>query len=113
MIKTYHFGSIIIDGKTYNKDVEVRWTDEVLVWWRREGHIVDVDDVERAISQKPTIIIIGTGEMGVAQVTQNCQNFIKQKDIQLIIGKTEEAVRTFNDILKKENRVIGLFHLTC
>jgi hypothetical protein len=118
MINEYHFGSITINGKTYNYDVEVRWTGEVLKWWRKEGHVINLEDVKRAVDQKPDTIIIGNGESGVARVTERSQQFITERGIKLIIDKTEEAIRTFNIILKisqegRENKVIGLFHLTC
>lgn len=120
MIEKYKFGLIRINGKVYNYDVEVRWTGEVLKWWRKESHVIDVDDVKRAIEQNPETIIIGTGESGVARVTEDAQKAIKSKGIELIIDKTEEAVKTFNIIkeesVKEEGRqrkVIGLFHLTC
>jgi len=120
MIEEYKFGLIVIDGKTYNYDVEVRWNGEVLKWWRKEGHKIDVEDVKKAVEQSPDTIILGTGAYGVCKVTENCQNFIKEKGMKLIIDKTEEAVKTFNVISKEskeeegeQNKVIGLFHLTC
>lgn len=120
MIDEYKFGSITISGKTYNHDVEVRWTDEVLPWKRAESHIIDVEDVKRAMEQNPETIVIGTGESGVARVTEEAKKFIQEKGIKLIIDKTEEATKTFNIIKEeseeeegKQNKVIGLFHLTC
>jgi hypothetical protein len=120
MIEEYKFGSITIGRKTYNHDVEVRWTDEVLEWQRKESHIIDIEDVSRAVEQNPETIIIGTGESGVAKVTAEAQKFIKEKGIRLIIDLTEPAAKTFN-IRKEESeeeegrpeKVIGLFHLTC
>lgn len=132
MIEEYHFGSITIDGKTYNHDVEVRWAPkeslrgptgqavEVLKWWRKKGHVIDVEDIQRAIEQNPEVIIIGTGESGLAKVTEETKNFVNEKGIELIIDITEETVKTFNIIREesekeegKQKRVIGLFHLTC
>ena len=132
MIEEYHFGSIIIDGKTYNHDVEVRWTPkeslrdptgqagEVLPWRRRESHVIDVEDVQRAIEENPDTIIIGTGESGVAKVVDSAKEMIQSKGIKLIIDLTEQAVKTFNIINKEsleeegeQNKAIGLFHLTC
>ena len=111
MIEEYKFGSITILGKTYEYDVEVRWTGEVLKWWRKESHVIDVEDLKRAIDQNPETIIIGTGYSGLAKVTEKAQKFITEKGIKLIIDKTEEATKAFN--ILKEERVIGLFHLTC
>jgi len=120
MIEEYKFGSITIDGKTYAHDVEVRWTGEVLDWWRGESHIIGVEDVKRAVEQNPEVIIIGTGESGTIKVTEKARDFIKEKGIKLITDLTDSAAKTFN--IRKEDseeeegkpeKVIGLFHLTC
>ena len=120
MIEEYNFGFIKINGKDYNHDVEVRWTDEVLAWPFRERHLIGTEEVKRAIGQKPDTIVIGTGESGLAKVTEEAREEIRRNNIKLIIDRTEEAVKTFNVIKKdskeeegKQERVIGLFHLTC
>lgn len=120
MIEEYRFGIITINGKNYEEDVEVRWTDEVLNWWRGESHLIDVEDIKRAVEQNPEIIVIGTGETGLAKVTDEAKNFILSKGIKLIIDKTEEAVKTYSVICEdseeeegEQEKVIGLFHLTC
>ena len=130
MIEEYRFGSITIDGKTYNHDVEVRWAPhqkfgggqvgEVLKWWRKESHIIDVEDVKRAMAQKPDTIVIGTGHSGIAEVNEAAKKEIQAKGIKLIVDLTEQAVKTFNIINEesareegKQEKVIGLFHLTC
>ena len=120
MIEEYKFGSITVKGKTYEYDVEVRWTGEVLKWWRGESHIVDLEDVKRAIEQNPELIIVGTGESGLVKVTDKAKTEILSLGIGLIIDKTEEAVKTFNiqqeeseEEEGKQKKAIGLFHLTC
>ena len=124
MIEEYHFGFIAIDGKNYNHDVEVRSfgeeENEVLAWQRKESHIIDREDVERAIDQKPDTIVIGTGESGMAKVSEEAKEEIENKGIKLIIDVTEQAIKTFNIISREsveeegeEEKVIGLFHLTC
>lgn len=113
MIEEYHFGSIIINGKTYNHDIEIRWSGEVLKWWRGESHIIDVEDIKSAIEQNPEVIIIGTGESGLAKVTEKAKQKIKSQEIKLIIDLTDDAIKSFNILKKKEAKIIGLFHLTC
>jgi hypothetical protein len=120
MIEEYHFGSIKIDGETYENDVEVRWTGDVLTWSFKKRHLIDVEEVRRAIEEKPEVIIIGTGESGLAEVTEEAQKEIRARGIELIIDETEQAVRTFNVLTEesieeegKNKEVIGLFHLTC
>ncbi len=135
MIEEYKFGSITIDGKTYDYDIEVRWTGEILKWWRKESHIIDFGDIQRAIDQNPDTIVVGTGESGLAKVTDTLKQEVKGKRNELIIDRTEQATKTFNIIVEehsffstlrfarlneesqeeegKQRKVIGLFHLTC
>lgn len=120
MIEECHYGLITIDGKIYNHDVEVRWNDEILKWWRGESHVIDTEDVKRAMDQSPDTIIIGTGESGNAKVTEEAKEEIKSKGIELIIDLTEQATKTFNIINEEseeeegeQRKVIGLFHITC
>jgi len=120
MIEEYSFGFIKIDGNDYTNDVEVRWTNKVLPLVFKERHKFSLEEVKRAIDQKPDTIVIGTGESGLAEVTPEAKEEIKRKEIKLIIDKTEEAVKTFNVIKEDskeeegfEEKVIGLFHLTC
>ncbi len=120
MIEEYKFGYIVIDGETYRHDVGINWAGQVFDWLRTESHIIDVEDIIDALEQGPEAIVIGTGEQGMAQVTTRAKREIKARGIELIIDKTEQATKTFN-IRKEESfeeegaqeRVIGLFHLTC
>ena len=70
MIEDYNFGSIVINGETYNHDVQVFWTDQVFDWRRNDSHVIDVEDVIDVVEQKPESIVIGTGESGMAKVTE-------------------------------------------
>jgi hypothetical protein len=120
MIGEYKFGSIKVNGETYNHDVAVFWTGEVLKWQREQSHVIDVKDVKTAVDVSPDTIVIGTGESGVAVVKDEAKEFVKEKGIKLIIDKTEEAIKTFNVIFLhseeekgEQDKVVGLFHLTC
>ncbi len=113
MIEEYHFGSITINGKTYNSDVIVNWKEEVFSWQREESHIIDAKDVKSAIDQNPEVIVVGTGEAGIAQLTDTARQAICEKGIKLVVEKTGEAKEIFNKYLKEGKKVIGLFHLTC
>jgi len=120
MIEDYNFGSITIDGETYNHDVQVFWTGQVFDWWRKESHAIDVEDVIDVVEQNPESMVIGTGESGMAEVTEAAKKFIVSRGIKLFVDHTEQAVKTFNirqEDSQEENgkpeKVIGLFHLTC
>ncbi|MFH1401904.1 MAG: MTH938/NDUFAF3 family protein [Parcubacteria group bacterium] len=120
MIEEYKFGTITIDGINYDTDVQVDWNGEVSDWSRPQDHLIGAEDVKRAVDKNPETIVIGTGEGGMAIVVEGAKIFIQEKGIKLLVDKTEEAVKTFN-ILKEDSpveegrqeRVVGLFHLTC
>ena len=113
MIGEYHFGSITIDGKTYNHDVQVFPTNEVRSWWRKTSHEIALDDIGEALAEEPEIIIFGTGSPGLMKVFDETKEKIKSLGIELIIEPTEKAVKKFNGLEKTGKRVIALFHLTC
>ena len=120
MIEDYQFSSITIDGEMYNHDVQIFWTGQVFDWWRKESHIIDVEDIIDTVEQNPESIVIGTGQSGMAEVTEAAKKFITARGIKLFVDHTEQAVKTFNirqEDSQEENgkpeKVIGLFHLTC
>ncbi len=113
MINSYFFGQITINGQQHTKDVEVRWNGEVLDWWRNQGHVFSLADLQRALEQKPKIIILGTGAYGAARVSEEVKEETRKLNIELIIEKTGEAVKIFNKEQGAGKKVIGLFHLTC
>ena len=120
MIEEYKFGSINIDGKVYQHDIGINWAGEVFDWLRTKSHIIDAEDIIDALEQGPETIVIGTGESGMAQVTTRAKKEIEARGIELIIDKTEQATKTFNIRMEEsveeegvQEKVVGLFHLTC
>jgi len=113
MIDEFQFGSITVNGQKYDFDVEIRAKGEVLRWSREKSHVFNLKDVERVTAENPEIIILGIGVYGLAQVSGEVQEFFENKGIKLIIEKTDQAVRFFNNLIKEKKKVIGFFHLTC
>jgi len=111
MIENYQFGTIITDGREYNRDVEV-WSDgRVLFWQRKESHFIDLSDIEKVFIETPEIIVIGTGQSGVANVSDEVKKEAQKRNIKLIISPTSEAVEIFNGL--KDKKAVAFFHLTC
>ncbi len=113
MIEEYKFGSITIDGKTYEHDVQLFPGCEVRLWWRKTSHEVTLDDIKGVIEQKPEIIAFGTGSPGMLEIPDDVKEKIKSQKIELIIEPTAKAIEKFNELEKGGKKVIGLFHLTC
>jgi len=113
MINAYEFGLITIDGKTYRRDVVVFWNGAVENWDRRTSHYIAAGDISIALVKKPEIVVIGTGNAGMAVVSDETKAAIIGAGARMAIEKTADAVDVFNDAAACEKRVVGLFHLTC
>ena len=113
MIEKFTFGSIKINGEIYEEDVMVDWEGKAKIWQKKDAHLIGADSVQKALMKFPDVIVIGTGESGVAQVLDDAKKEIGKRGVELIVEETPMAVGTFNDLETQEKKVIGLFHLTC
>jgi hypothetical protein len=113
LIDSYDFGQIVIDGRRYTSDVIV-FPDRVRdKWWRREGHRLNVEDIEGAVREgKPEVLVVGTGYSGLMKVLPETEKFLKSEGVELVVQSTREACETFNRLVKSK-RVIAALHLTC
>ena len=112
-IDEYSFGSITVNGQSYQKDL-ILFPDKIKPnWWREDGHSLSIKDLEEVIEYKPDILIIGTGAHGVMQIPNVTKEALEQHHIKLIDEKTEKACEIFNEYIEKGEKVVGAFHLTC
>lgn len=112
MIDSYKFGVIVIDGKQYSSDVIIypkRVNDH---WWRKEGHLLLPQDLEEVIKEKPTVLVVGTGNSGLMKVPLTTSEWIQSKGIEVKIEPTQRACQIYNQ-LHKSKKVIAALHLTC
>jgi len=111
-IDHYSFGKIVINSKTYTSDVIICPDSVDSSWWRKEGHYLQPIDLDKAVSAKPDLLIIGTGYSGVMVVPEETILFIKSKNIEVLVERTEKATELYN-ALSKDRKVIAALHLTC
>lgn len=112
MISTYSFGKICINGIWYEHDLLIYGDSIFPDWWRRNGHVCDIEDIEELLAEKPDILILGQGTPGMMRATQQLQQLLHRQGIKLIEEPTAKAVATFNN-LYRENKIAAGFHLTC
>jgi hypothetical protein len=112
MIESYDFGRIVIDGRKFGRDVVI-FPDMIDGnWWRKEGHLLSVEDVKEIVEAKPEILVVGTGYSGLMKIDPQTEHYLRSSGIELIAVKTEKACKTYND-LSKSRRVVAALHLTC
>ncbi len=112
MIDSYIFGSIVIDGREYRKDLII-YPDRIdPTWWRREGHRLLPEDLSAVIGYEPDILVVGTGASGRLDVPDKTRSYVGSKGIELIVAETKRACELFNE-LEGEKRVVAALHITC
>jgi hypothetical protein len=111
-IDSYSFGEIVIQGRTFHSDLII-YPDKVDDrWWRKEGHILRLEDLTNLLAAKPEVLIIGTGYMGQMKVPDDVRHALLSMKIELYVEDSRRAVDIFNSI-HTQKRTIAAFHLTC
>ncbi|MFQ6014147.1 MAG: Mth938-like domain-containing protein [Anaerolineae bacterium] len=111
-IDSYSFGRIVIEGHQYTQDLLI-FPDHVdTEWWRKEGHALHPDDLAKVLAAKPKVLVVGTGNSGMMQVLPQTRGHLEKQGIQLIVQRTDEAWRTYNQLCRS-GEVMAAFHLTC
>lgn len=113
-ITHYEFGKIKVDDKMYTSDIKIYNNNLVSNWWREEGHKLSLEDIKDILETNPEVIIVGSGAYSVLEVSEEVKKYCKEKNIQLIVENTYDAVKKFNSMYSVSPRTTaGCFHLTC
>ncbi len=111
-IDAYEFGRIVVDGRTFTQDIILLPDGVQDSWWRREGHRLQLVDIDTVLAAKPEVLIVGQGQPGRMVVDPEVSQTLKQMGIQLLELPTAQACRSFNELAGKR-RVAAALHLTC
>ena len=111
MIDSYDPGQVVVDGEAYIADVIIS-PSAFKAWWRKEGHEISIKDLDVLISDKPEVLVIGTGIFGKVKMPPGVRKRIETLRISLVAETTDKACKTYNQscYLKK---VVAALHLTC
>ena len=101
-----------IDQQDYSKDLILIKNRVISPWWRKEGHRLDIQDLENITLDECDILIIGTGAFGVMRVPDETKQSLSKHIEQLYIERTGKAWSHYNE-LRKNHRVCAAFHLSC
>jgi hypothetical protein len=111
-IDRYEFGLIVIEGQTFRNDVLI-WPGRIKGdWWRKEGHLLQLDDVAEALAANPEVLVVGRGEPGKMEVDPALAAYLRDRGVALMASPTREACRVIND-LSRTRRLAAALHLTC
>ncbi len=116
-IDSTEFGSIAIDGESYEHDVLIRLSGEVRKRKKKlskavygTSHIISLDEAKFVYEDKADSIIIGSGQSGNAELSEEAEEYFRKKKCRVVLLPTPEAIDLWN---KSHGPIIGLFHVTC
>jgi hypothetical protein len=113
IIEKYEFGTMLVGKREHHQDLKIIGEKVIAGWWRKEGHLLQIEDVDDILAAKPEILVVGMGYPGRMQVSDSLRSALAGANIQLIAEPTRHAVANFNLLSSRGRTVAGAFHLTC
>lgn len=111
------FGWIIIDGKRYWHDVIILPSGGVK---RRKGgflmfgsHFFRLEEFREICSERVDVIVVGTGIMGAAKLSENSQRFLREQKVEVLTLPSREAAKRFNELVESGRKVGAIIHVAC
>ena len=113
-IENTTFGSITVDGKTYEHDVLIRLSGEVVKRKKKlskkyygTSHVLSKDEAKFVFERGCNQLIVGSGQMGNVRLSPEAEAYFAKKDCKVLLRPTPEAIQV------SRSKNIGLFHVTC
>ncbi|MCD6368287.1 MAG: hypothetical protein J7L38_00650 [Thermoproteales archaeon] len=112
-VEKYTFGKIVVDGREYHRDLIITPRRIIPNWWRRKGHDLSIEDLEEALTDGFSILVVGTGYHGFMNVSSKVIEELEKRGIKVIVENSREACKIFNRLSEKGEKVALAIHLTC
>jgi hypothetical protein len=116
-IENTSFGTITIDGKTYEHDVLIRLSGDVVKRKKKlskkyygTSHVLSKEEAKFVFERGCNQFIVGSGQMGNVRLSPEAKAYFEKKDCKVLLQPTPKAIQVFN---KSDSKKIGLFHVTC
>ena len=111
------FGEITIDGKSYDHDVVIRLSGEIIKRKKKlskklygTSHVLSKDEAKFLFEKGCEQVVIGSGQMGNVHLSPEAAAYFEKQGCSVLLEPTEEAIGTFN---RSRAKKVGLFHVTC
>ena len=111
------WGDIKVEGLGHGRDMKL-WPGGGREWnWRETDthHVpgIQISDVQELLDHGSKVVVLTQGIQLRLQTRNETLDFLKEREVTWHIAETKEAVRIYNDLSARGERVGGLFHSTC
>ncbi len=111
------FGSITVNNEEIDHDIIITLDGEVKKRKKKlskavygTSHTISKDEAKYVYEEGAELLIVGSGQYGAAELSEEAAAYLKKKDCRVILRPTPDAIKEWN---KAKGKVIGLFHITC
>ena len=108
------FGTITIDGKTYEHDVIIRLSGEVVKRKKKlskkyygTSHVLSKDEAKFVFERGCEQLILGSGQMGNVHLSPEAEAYFAKMGCKVLLQPTPEAIQVFN---RSHAKKIGLLN---
>lgn len=116
-VDSFSFGSIVIEGKKYRRDVFL--FPDGTVKQRKGGflmfgsHDIRKDEIEELAQAGAEVAVVGTGTSSKARVAGEAESFAREAKLELVVLPSPDAVKKLNELQDQGKKVAALIHITC
>jgi hypothetical protein len=116
-IDSFSFGSIVVDGKKYRKDLIFLPDGTVKQreggFWMFGSHDIKKEEIEELSRAGAESAIVGIGTSSRASVSDKAKKYAQETNLDLSILPSHEAVEKLNELVDQGKKVAALIHITC
>jgi hypothetical protein len=107
----YRFGHVLVDGREHTRDVIVLPDRVVGDWWRRDGHVLVLEDLADVLDELPERLVVGCGADSRMRPDAAMIEELRRRGTEVEALPTDRAIRRFAELDPK--RTAAALHLTC
>ncbi len=111
------FGSITVNGEVFEHDIWINLSGVVKKRKKKlskkmygTSHILSREEAKCIYEKGAEGVIIGSGQSGLLTLSDEAVAYFEKKGCPVEVLPTPQAIKRWNE---KEEKLIGLFHVTC
>ena len=106
------FGKVKYKDEIYTDDICINANGNVRKRIREENHVITGKELQKLLNDEVVAVVIGTGQVGCAQVSSDFMDLIEQKKLELHKCESPKAIKIYNEIAPTK-KTVAIIHVTC
>jgi hypothetical protein len=111
------FGSIVVEGKKYRRDVLI-FPDGTVKKWKGGflmfgSHKIKKRELDELSQGHPETIFVGTGTNCTAHMATETESWARGKNLSLLVQSSHDAIARLNGLAERKKKIGGSTHITC